>query len=121
MTRLYEQALEGSGITINQFSILSALTQRGPSTATELARYLGSDRTTMTRTLDRMMDSRLVDEVPASDGREHPVAVAPDGQEAMLRANKGWRKAEGTLTHALGRDRVALLWKLLNEVERASD
>lgn len=116
---MYEQALEGSGITINQFSILSALTQHGPSTATELARYLGADRTTMTRTLDRMLDSRLIDEVPASDGREHPVAVAPDGEEAMERANRGWRKAEGTLVRSLGRDRIALLWQLLNEVEQA--
>lgn len=120
VTRLYEQALDGSGITINQFSVLSALTQHGPSTATELARLLGSDRTTMTRTLERMEDSMLVESAEAADGREHPFTVAPDGQEAMERAVKGWRRAEGTLVRALGRDRLSLLWQLLNDVERAS-
>ncbi|NRG19735.1 MarR family transcriptional regulator [Rhizobiales bacterium] len=120
VTRLYEQALDGSGITITQYSVLSILARRGPSTATEIARSIGADRTTMTRTLDRMIKAKLIRETTAEDGREHPVLLAPAGEEAMTRAVKGWRRAEGTLNRALGPDRVGELWRLLSEAETAA-
>ena len=49
LTRLYEQRLRPHRLRATQFSILAALTLKGPTPVTALADLLGLERTTLTR------------------------------------------------------------------------
>ncbi|MCA1297835.1 MarR family winged helix-turn-helix transcriptional regulator [Stappia indica] len=120
VTRLYERALDGSGVTISQFAVLAALGEGHARSVSELARLLGSDRTTMTRTLERLLAAGLLREDPGEDQREHRVMLTDTGRTAFAGAVACWRRAEGTLNRAMGPERLALLWQLLEEAETAT-
>ena len=51
ITRLYDLYMQGSGIRVTQFTILSQLMLRGEMQIGKLAGILGMERTTLTRNL----------------------------------------------------------------------
>ena len=120
VTRLYEHALADSGLTPQQFAVLASLAYDGARTASELTERVGAERSTLTRAIDRLQAAGLVETGPAEDRRERRVALTGSGRERLAQGVAGWRRAEGTMRHAMGPERVALLWELLSEAEAAT-
>jgi DNA-binding MarR family transcriptional regulator len=120
VTRLYEHALADSGLTPQQFAVLASLAYDGARTASELTERVGAERSTLTRAIDRLEAAGLVETGPAGDRRERRVALTGAGRERLAQGVAGWRRAEGTMRHAMGPERVALLWELLSEAEAAT-
>lgn len=56
ITRLYEEKLRLHDLRATQFSVLAALALKGPTPLGELADVLGLERTSLTRTANRMED-----------------------------------------------------------------
>ncbi|WP_162901307.1 MarR family winged helix-turn-helix transcriptional regulator [Breoghania sp. L-A4] len=120
VTRLYDAALEPSGVTIVQFSILAALARDGDSGITALADSLGTERTTMTRTLERMQALGWIGPVDGGDARMRAQRLTEEGRAVYGRAAGHWRRAESAMARGMGADRLALLWQLLGEAEDAA-
>jgi DNA-binding MarR family transcriptional regulator len=98
-------ALEPTGLRINQFSLLGAIETTGPTTVSDLARLLELDRTTLTRNLKTLQKSGLIDISPGQDKRERLVSATPSGIDVMARAKPLWRGAQDRIIKELGRER----------------
>lgn len=122
VTRLYERAIadSGSGLTPQQFAVLAALAEVQAMTASELTDVVGANRSTLTRALERLDASGLVVGAPGTDRRERRFTLTSAGRTEFEVAVSGWRRVEGALRRAMGPDKVAQLWDLLEEAEAAT-
>jgi DNA-binding MarR family transcriptional regulator len=94
LTRLFDEKLRPFELTINQYSLLTALILGGPTTMNDLAERLGVERTTLTRNLALVSDRRLVTVTPGKDGRERDVTLTPKGWAAAKAALPAWKAAQ---------------------------
>lgn len=95
VTRRYDLALRGSGLTLGQFSTLAMIVGRGPIGLRDLAERLGMDRTTLTRDI-KPLERRglIVRAVDPEDGRARNLTVSTDGYQALQNAIPLWTKAQ---------------------------
>lgn len=116
VTAFYDAALEGSGLTTPQFSLLRMLARSGPCSLTQFSEHTGHDRTTISRTVGALRDQGLVQPAKGEDKRAHMIELAPAGREAIARCNPAWEAAEARVDALLGGDRAAL-FALLDRIE----
>ena len=105
VSQIYDDALEPTGLRINQFSLLGAIETTGPTPVNDLARLLELDRTTLTRNLKTLQKSGLIEIAPGRDKRERLVSATPRGIDIMARAKPLWRAAQDRIIAGLGRER----------------
>lgn len=117
ITQFYDDALEPSGLKITQFSVLKAARYLEPVSISDLADYLGLDRTTLGRNLRILERDELVELGPGQDQRERVVRVTGDGQTAYRKAYPLWKQAQTRLTEGLGQEQVGILGNLLLNLE----
>ncbi len=76
VTRLYNNKLADTGLRITQFSILNAIKAQPPESIFQLSEWLGMERTSLQRTVDKLIEKGLVESEPTGN---IPGAVA-DGR-----------------------------------------
>lgn len=116
VTAFYDAALEGSGLTTPQFSLLRMLARSGACSLTQFSEYTGHDRTTISRTVGALRDQGLVQPAKGEDKRARMIELAPAGREAIARCGPAWEAAEARVDTLLGGDRAAL-FALLDKIE----
>lgn len=94
LTRRYEEKLRPHGLRATQFSVLAALAQMGATPITELARVLGLERTTLTRSADVMEDDGWIEDAPSEDGRKRPLRLTDEGRAKVEAAFPAWREVQ---------------------------
>lgn len=120
MTQLYDHALAPSGITVNQFGLLTHL--HGARLAGSaglsmgaLAERLGADPTTLNRTLKPLLKKGWVkDSSDPADSRVRLVGITDEGRRELLAALPLWRQAQHRVEQALGAKASAALGELLD-------
>lgn len=103
ITRLYEEKLRPHGLRATQFSILAALAQVGPVPLGDLADLLGLERTTLTRSANRMEEEGWVTEAESEDARVRCLELTPAGRETVERAYPAWKEAQDEVGEQTGR------------------
>jgi DNA-binding MarR family transcriptional regulator len=109
--RRFDQELRPLGLSMSQLGVLSALTIHGGAVKpAQLAEWLGTERSTISRNLSLLEAKGLVApaEVSAS-GRSMAVAITKRGSEALGGAENAWRTVQESLTELLGDDAPAKL------------
>lgn len=103
VTTMYNDYLRPTGLTIGQYSVLAALYDVSSLPLQKLAIRLGADRTTLTRSLARLEEGRLISIALASeDARVHMIAITDGGLERLIAAHPFWTRAQEALQEALG-------------------
>lgn len=116
VARHYEAWLAGSGLRINQYSLLSAVLKLGPVGLGELASVLRLDSSTLSRNLQPLVEQGLVELRPgAADARSRAAVATVAGQAMRAEAQRAWKQAQLALNERLGRERVAALHALLDQ------
>ena len=117
ITGLYDRALEPSGLTLPQLSLLRQLKRVGPVSVTRLADVVGLERTTLGRNLRPLEQRGFVESVASTiDARERVVQVTSRGDRAMERAAPLWRNAQQAVEKRLGRERLDTLHEILGQL-----
>lgn len=93
LTRAYDEKLRPHELTVNQFSMLTALIVGGPTTISALAERLGVDRTTLSRNIALAETRGWVAVRSGKDARERVVAVTEPGLVKAKSALPAWRAA----------------------------
>src|SRR3989442_4632093 len=120
VTRLYDQALAPSGLTVTQSSVLAhALRQGAAPTLSELAQLLYTDRTTLTRNLKPLADAGLVKVGDGADARSKAVLVTAKGRGALRAARPLWKAAQARLRAQAGGKRPPPLHRFVQELPQA--
>lgn len=119
VTRLYDEALRGSGVQASQLGILVAVARLGEQGAQigALAKALVVDRTTLSRNLRPLEQAGLLRVArDPGDARARIVLLTRAGQRTIERAFGRWRAAQRRLLRTLGARRVQALQRELEQL-----
>ncbi|NBA97775.1 MarR family winged helix-turn-helix transcriptional regulator [Pseudomonas sp. R5(2019)] len=116
VSRHYDEALEGFGINIAQFSLLRNLERLDQPSISTLAEAVGLDRSTLGRNLRVLEAQGLVSLVEGEDHRNRLVLLTAEGLARIEAAKPAWKAAQQSLLEQLGEDRRDLLVKLLEQL-----
>jgi len=106
ITGLYDETLEPSGLRMTQVAILAVIQAHGRRTMQLLATDLGLDPSTMTRTLQPLLDARLVRVEPTrDDARARQAVLTAKGNSRLAEAYTLWNAAQNRLRERLGNER----------------
>jgi DNA-binding MarR family transcriptional regulator len=120
VTQIYDHALEPIGITVNQFGLLAQLAgvRMGGSDGLSigiLAERLGTDPTTLNRTLKPLEERGLVRSAfDPADARLRLLEITQKGQRELGKAMPLWHQAQDQLQAALGIKSLQALGELLD-------
>ncbi|MGB2246130.1 MAG: MarR family winged helix-turn-helix transcriptional regulator [Alcanivorax sediminis] len=103
VTRLYNQQLAESGLRITQFSVLNAIKARPPESIFQLAELLGMERTSLQRTVDKLIEKGLVESEPTGNKRALGLSLTPQGEACYQQALVGWQAAQDQFESLVGK------------------
>jgi DNA-binding MarR family transcriptional regulator len=106
VTAFYEHHMRDSGLKLSQYSLLVQLSDV-PQALTTLADRMEIDRTTLTRSLQPLLEQGWVAESSGTDARQRLFVRTASGTRARNAARKYWRQAQLALEQHLGQDFVA--------------
>jgi DNA-binding MarR family transcriptional regulator len=109
VTVLYEEMLADSGLRATQFTTLQVLETAPGLTTTEVARVIGIDQTTATRTLALVKKSGLAKDTIGDDRRQRRWFLTPQGQVQMKKLRPRWEAAQQAFEQRLGRPEALAL------------
>jgi DNA-binding MarR family transcriptional regulator len=104
VTRLYDREFREVGLRSTQFTLLQALHIGGDLTQGLLGSALSLDSTTLTRSLQPLVEAGWVKSERGEDRRERYLRLTASGQRKYEDALPAWRRAQNQLKKTLGRD-----------------
>jgi DNA-binding MarR family transcriptional regulator len=104
VTRMYDTAMQESGVRSTQFALLVAIAKIQPVPMGTLAEVLTIDRTTLTRSLRLLQKERMITISKRSEMRQRFLELTPAGEKALQRSLPLWREAHAKFVAALGKD-----------------
>ncbi len=103
VTRLYNQHLNDSGLRVTQFSVLNAIKARPPESIFQLAELLGMERTSLQRTVDKLIEKGLVTSEPTGNKRALGLSLTPASETCYQQALAGWQAAQQQFESLVGK------------------
>lgn len=97
-----------------QYSLLSALWRGGAMRATDLARDLSLDASTLTRNVEPLIKAGWVQAAVGDDRRTRVLQLTPRGRTQRQLARQAWVGAQQDLEQRLGPDTIETLHRLLD-------
>ena len=116
VSRVYDEELRGTGLTIAQFTLLQALTLTGAITQGGLGRLLVIDSTTLTRTLKPLERKGWIERRAGEDRRERQIVLTRAGRSRFDRAVPAWNRAQDRVRRRVGRRKWTALMQELSRV-----
>ena len=102
VTRAYDDALRPVGLRATQLSVLIAVAIDGAMSITELADFLGMDRSTLTRNLTPLAAEGLVSVGVEGWRRSRELKITKKGRARMESAVPIWEQAQAALKRKVG-------------------
>lgn len=102
VSQMYEEALRPTGVTGPQFTLLQALKLASGISQKQLAELLGTDSTTLTRTLALLRKRGWLSATEAADRRALRLALTRAGEKEYERVLPYWQSAQKRFKQALG-------------------
>lgn len=116
VSRHYDEALEGFGINVAQFSLLRNLQRLDKPSISTLAEAMGLDRSTLGRNLKVLEADGLVALAEGDDLRNRVVLLTAEGAARVTAAEPAWQRAQECLVDTLGEDQRDELVRLLKQL-----
>lgn len=112
--RRFDARMATVGLKTTQYSLLSALSRGGAMRATDLARVLSLDASTLTRNVEPLIKAGWVQAAVGEDRRTRVLQLTPRGRAQRQLARQAWIGAQRDLEQCLGPDTVEALHRLLD-------
>ena len=120
VTRAYDDALRPVGLRATQLSVLVAVAIDGSMSITELANFLGMDRSTLTRNLGPLAKEGLVAVGAEGWRRSRELVITKKGRERLETAVPLWEQAQEALKRKVGARKWDSFHDELNHVIHAA-
>ncbi len=102
VSRIYDQALDSTGLKANQFNVLIVISSLAPATVPAVAQALAMERTTLLRNLGPLKAAGYVATTAGSGRRPDHIELTVTGLAALTSAIKAWQVAQRQITEQLG-------------------
>jgi DNA-binding MarR family transcriptional regulator len=114
VTRMYDTAMQESGVRSTQFAILVGIAKLQPVAMGNLAKVLMLDSSTLTRSLRLLEKEGMIEISTRAAMSQRFLKLTHSGQKALQRSLPLWRAVHARFVAAVGAD----YWlKLRNELE----
>lgn len=120
VTRLYNEMMDGTGMSIVQFSILRNIARHDALPLMQLSELLVMDRTTLYRAL-KPIEQRGWIALSDGKGRAELASLTEDGQKALNGATSAWQAAQARLLGGVETDWAGIEAALARLVAIASE
>lgn len=117
VSALYDRSLASVGLTVTQHALLVNIARAGKISKSGLAERLGMDRTTLTRDLQPLEKTGLLEAAESEDRRERMLRVSAEGRKRLRKSYACWEQTQKELTSRIGAENVEVLRKALANVE----
>jgi len=115
VTRLFDLALQESGIRSTQFAILVGIAKEQPVSIGSLAELLVIDNTTLTRSLRLLKKEAFIAISNRAAKRQRFLTITAEGEQALARSLPDWRAAQQRFVATIGTEHWG---ELQSELER---
>lgn len=112
-SRLYDEALAPTELSVAQFSLLRAIERLGRPAINDLAEATQLDPSTLGRNLNVLARAGLIEQAPGSDRRTRQVRLSAAGAKRLPLAAEHWARAQNVWERRLGEGGRDALLKLL--------
>ena len=114
VTRMYDTAMQESGVRSTQFAILVGIAKLQPVAMGTLAKVLILDNSTLTRSLQLLRKEGMIEISKRAAMRQRFLKLTHSGEKTLQRSLPLWRAVHARFVAAVGAD----YWlKLRNELE----
>ena len=125
ISKLYDDAIRHLGMTVGQMNLLVQINElanaNGVARPSELAPRLQMDRSTLSRTVDRLRDKGFIDVLrDDEDGRAQHLHLTAKAYDLLRRGIGPWEKAQRKATQLLGSGGVALIHRIDQAIDAES-
>jgi DNA-binding MarR family transcriptional regulator len=120
VTRLYDDTLRSVGLRATQLAVLVAVGGDDVVSITALARFMGMDRSTLTRNLSPLERKGLIRVGLEGWRRSRTVEITKKGRSRLREALPLWEKAQKTLQRKLGSRKWSVIRTGLDDLTRAA-
>src|SRR6516225_1071245 len=120
VTRLYDEILRPVELRATQLAVLVAVGNEDVTSITELATYMGMDRSTLTRNLAPLEREGLIRVGVEGWRRSRTVEITKKGRSRLREALPLWETAQETLQRRLGIGRWADIRADLDDLIRGA-
>lgn len=117
LTRLYDDALRPTGLTITQVSLMNVIASFRPESISAIGRLLDIDRTTLSRNLSLLEKDGLVFLGKAGADRKREVLLTTRGLEKLEEAFPKWEAAQARVEAMFEPGEFELLKKALSHIK----
>lgn len=101
LLRRYDAELKPFGVTVQQFSLLSAIRYHPGEPVMALAQRIYLDRTSLTRNLDLLERKGLVQRIPSPAGNIRLCALTEEGNALLDQLLPLWSQAQADLMNGV--------------------
>jgi len=118
VTRVYDDALRGLGITASQYTLLAQLANQDGITAVEIGYTLDIEKSTLSRNLKRLLALGMIEMDPPAGRRGRGLHLTPQGQSTLQNAYPIWQTAQQRAKAVMGENTREILDSLLVNAEK---
>lgn len=109
ITNKYDTHLHEINLTVNQYSLLVNINQLKICSVSDLAIYVGLERTTLVRTLKPIFDKELIEDISNNNQRNRKIQITQKGIEILEKGKPLWKEAQTEIENKLGKDNIKVL------------
>jgi DNA-binding MarR family transcriptional regulator len=120
VTRFYDEILRAVGLRATQLAVLVAVGNEDVMSITALAKFMGMDRSTLTRNLAPLEREGLIRVGNEGWRRSRTVEITKKGRARLRVALPFWERAQDTLRQKLGSRKWPVIMADLNDLIRAA-
>lgn len=106
ISRLFDQALKGAGITNTQFTLLVAIGSHDFTSISELGELLNIEKSTLSRNLKPLIDQGLIERNKVPGGRSITHRLTEAGAQRLEAAYPLWQSAQDQLETEIGKEDI---------------
>jgi len=113
LSRLYDEFLTPTGLSVNQLSLLVNLNRLETGSVSDLASFVGLERTTLVRTLKPLLEKGLIADNSAAGQRNRALQLTEMGKQTMEQGLPLWESAQAEIERRIGKEKVKELYEII--------
>lgn len=116
ITNKYDKHLQEINLTVNQYSLLVNINQLEICSVSDLAAYVGLERTTLVRTLKPLFDKKLIEDISETNQRNRQIKITQKGKEVLEKGKPLWKQAQKEIEDKIGKDNILVLSEIFSKL-----
>jgi len=114
VTEIYNQILLPTGLSVNQYSLLKNIYRLESCCVSDLANYVGLERTTLVRSLKPLFKMGYIEDISEEGQRNRQLKVTKSGGQVLNQAELFWQTAQSEVEQKIGKEKIKQLSEILS-------